>query len=79
MTQPPLPKRPKMPVELPVEDRGGDPSPRLGMREREGAHDHQGQGQKLDPQGQNQPRPRGQGLNSLQQLHKTHDDDSVIT
>ena len=36
VAQPPLPKRPKAPVELPGEDWGGDPSPPLlGMRERE--------------------------------------------
>jgi len=35
MAKSPLSKRPKMPMELPGEDRGGDPSPRLGMRERE--------------------------------------------
>ena len=31
----PLSKRPKSPMELPGKDRGGDPSPRPGMRERE--------------------------------------------
>jgi len=35
MAKSPLPNRPKTPMELPGEDRGGDPSPRLGMRERE--------------------------------------------
>ena len=35
VAQPPLSKRPKMPVELPWEDLGGDPSTRPGMRERE--------------------------------------------
>ena len=35
MTKSPLSKRPKTPKELPGEDRGGDPSPWPGMRERE--------------------------------------------
>jgi len=35
MAKSPLSKRPKTPMELPGEDRGGDPSPRPGMRERE--------------------------------------------
>ena len=35
MAKSPLSKRPKTPMELPGKDRGGDPSPRPGMRERE--------------------------------------------
>ena len=35
MAKSPLSKRPKTPMELPGEDRGGDPSPRPAMRERE--------------------------------------------
>ena len=35
MAKSPLSKQPKTPMELPGEDRGGDPSPRPGMRERE--------------------------------------------
>jgi len=34
MAKSPLSKQPKTPMELPGEDRGGDPSPQPGMRER---------------------------------------------
>jgi len=40
MAKSPLSKRPKTPMELPVEDRGGDSSPRPGMRERERQYKH---------------------------------------